>query len=204
MGSDGSKSNTILVFGDSISAGYGMQAEESWPYLLAGKLESKGFDYRVVNASLSGETTGGGLIRLRKALEDHSPWLLILELGGNDGLRGYPIESIRKNLNAMLQLAESRKVDILFVGMVLPPNYGKRYTSAFESMYSDLAQQHQVDLVPVLLEGLLTPKSLMQRDGIHPRAEAQPLLVENFWPFIEKKILSEVTDEPAISNPEGH
>lgn len=178
---------TILVFGDSISAGYGMQAEESWPSLLSNRLQSSPelANYRVVNASVSGETTGGGLIRLEKALDDHMPTLLILELGGNDGLRGYPIDRIKENLSRMIGMASSRGIKILLVGMVLPPNYGRRYTKAFESLYSNLATEHRVAFIPVLLEGLVTSKSLMQRDGIHPRAEAQPLLVENFWPYIQ-------------------
>ena len=177
---------TILVFGDSISAGYGMQAGESWPSLLADRLTlTPGFaGYRVINASVSGETTGGGLIRLEAALEAHEPALLILELGGNDGLRGYPIDRIENNLAAMIRIARDRDIRVLLVGMVLPPNYGKRYTTAFQALYQRLAISGEVDFIPVLLEGLVTPKSLMQRDGIHPTAEAQPLLLDNLWPYI--------------------
>lgn len=185
--------STILVFGDSISAGYGMQAEESWPSLLSARLAAtQGMEnYKVANASVSGETTGGGLIRLEKTLIEHQPHLLILELGGNDGLRGYPVGRIKENLSAMINIATDRNVNILLVGMVLPPNYGKRYSKAFEGLFNELALEYEIAFIPVLLEGLATSKSLMQRDGIHPKPEAQPMLVENFWPHIEKLLKPE-------------
>lgn len=177
---------TILVFGDSISAGYGMQADESWVSLLSGKLESGAYDYKVVNASVSGETTGGGVVRLNKALETHKPALLVLELGGNDGLRGYPIDKIKENLESMIKQSQAAEIQVLLLGMVLPPNYGRRYTLAFENLYTELAEELDVELIPFLLDGIATSESLMQRDGIHPKAEAQHLLLNEVWPYIER------------------
>lgn len=176
---------TILVFGDSISAGYGMQADESWASLLAGKLMAKAYDYKVVNASVSGETTGGGVVRLESALKAHKPALLVLELGGNDGLRGYPIGRIRENLATMIKRSQAANIEVLLIGMVLPPNYGRRYTLAFENIYAGLAEEFDVELLPFLLDGIATSESLMQRDGIHPKAEAQHLLLKEIWPYIE-------------------
>lgn len=177
---------TILVFGDSISAGYGMQADESWVSLLSGKLESGAYDYKVINASVSGETTGGGVVRLNKALETHKPALLVLELGGNDGLRGYPIDKIKENLESMIKQSQAAETQVLLLGMVLPPNYGRRYTLAFENLYTELAEKFDVELLPFLLDGIATTESLMQRDGIHPKAEAQHLLLNEVWPYIER------------------
>ena len=172
---------TLVVYGDSISAAYGMPQAEGWVQLLADRLAETHPAVQVVNASLSGETTGGGLTRLAKTLEAHRPALLVLELGGNDGLRGYPIGRIRENLEAMVLRAQAAGAQVLLVGMALPPNYGRRYTSAFRGLFAALAEQHSLAFVPGLLDAIGTDKRLMQADGIHPRAEAQPQILESVW-----------------------
>jgi acyl-CoA thioesterase-1 len=169
---------TILVYGDSISAAYGIEYQRGWVSLLSDRVAPQ---YDVVNASVSGETTGGGLTRLPKTLEVHQPDIVILELGGNDGLRGYPIDKIRSNLSSMIEKARATSAQVLLVGMVLPPNYGRRYTSAFENTFSTLAHEYKLPFVPVLLEGVTTDRSLIQRDGIHPTLEAQPKVLEDIW-----------------------
>lgn len=172
---------TLVVYGDSISAAYGMAEAEGWVQLLANRLAETHPAVQVVNASLSGETTGGGMTRLAKTLEAHRPALLVLELGGNDGLRGYPIRKIRENLEAMVVRAHAAGAQVLLVGMALPPNYGRRYTSAFREIFAALAQEHSLAFVPGLLDTIGTDKRLMQADGIHPRAEAQPQILESVW-----------------------
>ena len=162
-----------------------MELEQGWVHLLTKQLQANNRDYQVVNASVSGETTGGGLVRLPKSLEIHQPEILVLELGGNDGLRGYPINKIEANLIAMTEMAQTAGARVLIIGMVLPPNYGRRYTRAFESIYINIAKQHELALVPFLLQGVATPDSLMQRDGIHPKPEAQLMLLDNIWPYLE-------------------
>lgn len=174
--------STLLVFGDSISAAYGMDPEQGWVHLLSERLEQEFPHYQVVNASVSGETTGGGIVRLPKTLEIHQPDVIVLELGGNDGLRGYPIDKIRDNLTSMTRMAIESGAQVLLVGMVLPPNYGRRYTDAFESVFEEVAATFDVGLLPFLLEGIATSQSMLQRDGIHPKPEAQPLMVEQIWP----------------------
>jgi len=175
----------ILVFGDSISAAYGMEPEQGWVQLMSDKLKQNGSHYTVINASVSGETTGGGLVRLPKTLDVHQPNILILELGGNDGLRGYPIDKIKSNLNQMIEMAAVEDIQVLLVGMVLPPNYGRRYTLAFQNSFADVATGQKIALVPHLLEGVTTPRNLMQQDGIHPRAEAQWMIVEDIYPLLK-------------------
>jgi acyl-CoA thioesterase-1 len=176
--------DTILVYGDSISAAYGMEKSKGWVNLLAKRIAIDRPHYKVVNASVSGETTGGGVTRLPKSLAFHQPDVLVLELGGNDGLRGYPISSIRDNLQIMIQQAKTSGAHVLLIGMVLPPNYGRRYTLAFEKIFSSLAEEHSLPFVPFLLEGVSTGKSLVQRDGIHPTVEAQPKLLDDVWPSL--------------------
>lgn len=174
---------TIVVYGDSISAAYGMNTSEGWVSLLTERLNAqRPSEYQVINASVSGETTGGGLIRLPKTLEVHQPDILILELGANDGLRGYPIKKMKSNLNTMVDLAQSAETQVLLVGMVLPPNYGRRYTTAFEAMFTEIATEYAIPLVPFLLDGATTERALIQRDGIHPTADAQPKLLDDIWP----------------------
>lgn len=179
------RAGTVLVVGDSISAAYGMDTDEGWVRLLAQKLQQFDPAFAVVNMSLSGETTGGGLARLPDALRRHAPDVVILELGGNDGLRGYPIDRIHANLGRMVTASLDSGADVLLLGMQIPPNYGQRYGNAFHGIYHDLAAEHDVALLPFLLEGIATDDALMQRDGIHPTAEAQPLLLENLWPELE-------------------
>ncbi|MBO6563308.1 MAG: arylesterase [Pseudomonadales bacterium] len=176
---------TILVYGDSISAAYGMNQEQGWVSLLSERLNTEHPGYRVVNASVSGETTGGGLTRLPKSLSLHQPDVLVLELGGNDGLRGYPIDKIRGNLDAMIQQSKEAGTRVLLIGMVLPPNYGRRYITAFEQIFTDLANLHQVPFVPFLLNGVATTRDLVQRDGIHPTVDAQPMILEDVYPVLE-------------------
>lgn len=175
---------TILIFGDSISAAYGMDREKGWVQLLTRRLAAQALDYKVINASVSGETTGGGLVRIPKTLQIHQPDLVIIELGGNDGLRGYPINKIRGNLAAIVEATLGSGADILLVGMVLPPNYGSRYTNAFAALYSEIAGTFNVPFIPYLLKGTSTHDSLIQADGIHPTEAAQGLLLDDIWPKI--------------------
>ena len=171
---------TILVIGDSLSAGYGLRGDASWVDLLRERL---GSDYRVRNASISGDTTGGGRARIDKTLATHAPDIVIIELGGNDGLRGLPIETIRDNLTAMAEAVVAADAEPVLAGMLMPPNLGPRYTQAFQRVYEEVAQATGAALVPFLLEGVATSsdESLMQDDGIHPTAAAQVLLLENVW-----------------------
>jgi acyl-CoA thioesterase-1 len=178
----GEQEPAILVFGDSISAGYGIRVEQGWVSLLGRKISQLGYGFRVVNASVSGETTAGGLARLPHALDVQQPRIVILELGGNDGLRSLPLTSTHDNLEQMIKLARQRGITVLLVGMRMPPNYGERYTSGFEKMYASLAQQYQLSLVPFLLEKTALNPTLMQADGIHPTQEGQPLLLDTVWP----------------------
>jgi acyl-CoA thioesterase I len=175
----------ILVFGDSVSAGYGIRVEQGWVNLLAQKLTQSGYGFKVVNASVSGETTAGGRSRLPHALEIQQPRILILELGGNDGLRSLPLDTTHDNLDQMIQLARAHGITVLLVGMRMPPNYGERYTTGFQKMYTDLAQQYRLPLVPFLLEKVALNPALMQSDGIHPTEPGEPLLLDTVWPKLE-------------------
>jgi acyl-CoA thioesterase-1 len=176
---------TILVFGDSISAAYGISVEDGWVALLQKKLTSQGYGYRVVNASVSGETTGGGAARLPRALELHRPAIVILELGGNDGLRGLPVEEVRANLDSMIRKSRAAGARVLIVGMRMPPNYGPAYSQKFQALYADLAQHYRAPFVPFLLQKVALNGDLMQTDGIHPTARAQPALLDTIWPALE-------------------
>ena len=172
---------TILVFGDSISAGYGIPVGQGWVALLQAKLEGLGYGYRVVNASVSGETTAGGLDRLPRALALHRPRILILELGGNDGLRALPVQQMRANLGRMLRLARSAGTSVVLLGMRMPPNYGPEYTAQFQRAFVDVAKAHRVAFVPFFLQGIATQPALMQADGLHPNVRGQALLLANAW-----------------------
>jgi acyl-CoA thioesterase-1 len=175
----------VLVFGDSISAGYGLpRVEQGWVALLQAKLKDQGYGYEVVNASVSGETTAGGLARLPRALGLHHPVVLILELGGNDGLRALPIPQMRTNLTQMIDLATAAGAHVLLLGMRIPPNYGAQYTEQFAAVYADLARAKHVALVPFLLNGIALTPALMQADGIHPDEAGQPRLLDNVWPAL--------------------
>lgn len=178
------KASTVLVLGDSISAAYGIQRETGWVALLENRLAQQASPVAVVNASISGETTGGGLARLPQALDLHNPSIVIIELGGNDGLRGYPIERIRQNLESMVMTADPAERQIILIGMQIPPNYGRRYTDAFTGLFQDIATEYNLRLVPFFMETVALKPELMQGDGIHPTAEAQPLLLDTIWPLI--------------------
>jgi acyl-CoA thioesterase I len=172
----------ILVFGDSLSAGYGIRVEQGWVSLLAQRIEHEGYGFRVVNASVSGETTDGGLARLPRALTVQQPRIVLLELGANDGLRGLPLDGTRANLDKMISLLQSHHVAVLLLGLRMPPNYGERYGSGFMSMYQQLAASHHIPLLPFLLENVALTPGLMQADGLHPNEQGQPLLLDNVWP----------------------
>jgi acyl-CoA thioesterase-1 len=176
------RERTILVFGDSLSAAYGLRADQGWVALLEKRLAGRG--YRVVNASVSGETTSGGRGRLRRALDQHRPWMVILELGANDGLRGLPVATAAANLDAMITSARATHAQVLLLGIQMPPNYGPAYTTKFRAMFGELAARHTVPLVPFLLEGVALKPELMQADGMHPNAAGQPRVLENVWPVL--------------------
>lgn len=177
--------NTILVLGDSLSAGFGVRVEQGWVALLQGRLREQGYGYRVVNASESGETTGGALARLPRALARQRPAIVIVELGGNDGLRGLPVKEVRANLESIIVLARRAGARILLVGMRIPPNYGAAYTESFHGVYGELAGKHRVALVPFFLDGIALEDSLMQEDGLHPNAAGQPRLLDQLWPKLK-------------------
>ena len=176
----------ILVFGDSISAGYGLaHVEQGWVELLKTRLKTLGYGYEVVNASVSGETTAGGLARLPRALELHLPKVVVIELGGNDGLRALPIPQMRANLEQMTDLAAAAGAKVLLLGMRMPPNYGLPYTEQFRDSFSAIARDKKIPLVPFLLNDIALSPNLMQDDDIHPNALGQPKLLENVWPALQ-------------------
>ena len=172
------------MLGDSLSAGYGLKPAQGWVALLEKRLQGQAYEYRVVNASVSGETSGGGLQRLPRALELHKPDVVIVELGANDGLRGLPVAQTRDNLTKIVATAKQSGARVLLVGMRLPPNYGPRYTNDFMRMFRDIATASSVGLVPFLLQSVALKPSLMQEDGLHPTAQAQPALVDTVWPYL--------------------
>jgi acyl-CoA thioesterase-1 len=176
---------TILVFGDSLSAALGIRPEQGWVALLAQRLQTQGYGYQVVNASVSGETSEGGLERLPRALQLHEPAIVILELGANDGLRGLPVSAMRDNLARMVQLAQAAHARVLLVGIRIPPNYGPRYTEEFAAVYPELARQYHLPLVPFLLEKVALDPGLMQQDGLHPNAAAEPAVLDTLWPYLK-------------------
>jgi acyl-CoA thioesterase I len=175
----------VLVLGDSISAAYGIQSKQGWVALLETRLQQDHPQARVINASISGDTTGGGLARLPKALAEHRPDIVILELGGNDGLRGYPIARMRGNLQTMIDLTRATGAIPLLVGMQIPPNYGARYTAGFRDTFTELAETNQIPVLPFLLEDVALKPGWMQSDGIHPTAEAQPAMRDAVWKVLE-------------------
>jgi acyl-CoA thioesterase-1 len=173
---------TILVFGDSLSAAYGIPPEQGWVALLTQRLKAQGYGYQIVNASVSGETSSGGRERLPRALQLHQPGIVLLELGGNDGLRGLPLEELRANLAAMVQLAQAAGAQVLLVGMRIPPHYGPRYTDGFARVFPDVASQYHVPLVPFMLQNVALDPQRMQQDGVHPNARGEPPVLETIWP----------------------
>ena len=179
----------LLVWGDSLSAAYGIREEQGWVELLSGRMAREFPAWRVINGSVSGETTTGGLERLPAMLAEYQPDLVILELGGNDGLRGLPVESIRDNLAAMIRLIEAGGGRVLLAGIQIPPNYGPRYTGPFQQNYFSLAEEFELTLLPFLIEGIPENPELMQNDGVHPVADAQPIILDNVWAMLEPMLL---------------
>lgn len=176
----------ILVLGDSLSSGYNFSPDETWVALLNKKLSEESINFQVVNSSISGDTTTQGLKRLPKLLDVHQPDLVIIELGGNDGLRGFPPNVIKKNLNTLVQKSLQSDAKVLVLGIQIPPNYGEKYAQAFFNNYQDIATSNKVPLVPFFLENVGGNEELMQKDGIHPNAKAQPILLENVWSEVQK------------------
>ncbi len=185
LASASAQANTILVMGDSLSAAYGVETETAWVNLLRQRLDKQDTgDWQVVNASISGETTDGGARRLPDLLDKYQPDIVILELGGNDGLRGFQPTVIRDNLSAMIEASQEAGARVLLVGMQIPPNYGPQYTRLFAELYPELSDRYDTALVPFFLDGIYNQDSMMQGDGIHPTGEAQPQLLENVWPHL--------------------
>ncbi|WP_061332758.1 arylesterase [Marinobacter excellens] len=181
--------NTLLVVGDSLSAAYGVPSETAWVQLLRDRLDEQGLNWNVVNASISGETTDGGLRRLPELLQKNQPDVVIIELGGNDGLRGFPPNVIESNLADMIEQVRDIGATPVLVGMQIPPNYGQRYTRMFADIFPNLSDRYDTPLVPFFLEGIYNADGLMQEDGIHPTEAAQPVLLDNVWPQLEPLIL---------------
>ena len=174
----------ILIFGDSLSAAYGIGEDEGWVTLLAERLAQEDSELEVVNGSVSGETTTGGRARLPSLLERYNPAFVLIELGGNDGLRGLPLSLMRENLTDMIQLSQSSGATVMIAGMQIPPNYGPRYTEPFFAQYAELAEEFDLYLIPFLIDGIPQQPELMQADGIHPKAEAQSMILDNLWPVL--------------------
>ena len=172
------KTESLLIYGDSISAGYGMSKEKQWSVILQEKINKENLNFKIINSSISGETTSGGLARIRQTIKSIKPDYLLLELGGNDALRGYPPKQIAANLNEMIKIADSAEVKVLLMQIRIPPNYGSRYQKAFESIYSSIARETSAKLIPFMLEEVALNEELMLPDGIHPKASAQPLIAD--------------------------
>lgn len=182
----GVSAKKIMILGDSLSAGYGIQPQQGWIHLLQKRLEQQyPKQHKVVNASVSGETTSGALARLPKLLQTHRPDLVVIELGGNDGLRGQPPQMIQKNLASLIQQSQKAKAKVIVFGMKMPPNYGQAYSKAFENNYKVVSQQYKVKLLPFFMQGVAGNKTLMQKDLIHPNAKAQTILLNNAYPYIK-------------------
>lgn len=180
------RSQTLLVWGDSLSAAYNIPLEQGWVSLLQQRLDQReGNTWRVINGSISGEISGGGLARLPEALVRESPQLLILGLGSNDALQGKVLPKLKDNLNEMITLARGQGAQVLLLGNRIPPNYGAPYANGFAKVYTDISDEQSIPLVPFLLDGVATDFDLMQEDGLHPTAPAQALILENVWPYLE-------------------
>jgi acyl-CoA thioesterase-1 len=182
---------TLLVLGDSLSAAYGMAPKQGWVQLLTQRLQNKGYNYQVLNASISGDTTSGGRSRLSQVLQQVKPAIVILELGANDGLRGLSLKEMQKNLADLIVKSQQAGAKVLLLGMRIPPNYGKAYTEHFQQIYLDLATQYGVPLVPFFLEGVADKRALLQEDNLHPTAEAQEKILENVWKKMEEMLTVE-------------
>lgn len=180
----------ILVLGDSLSAEYGLQRGSGWVQLLANRLQQSGSNYTVVNASISGETTSGGRTRLPSLLKQHRPAIVIIELGGNDGLRGLPVARMQENLTAMVRASQGAGARVVIVGMRIPPNYGREFTERFHQAFSDVAKQYNAALVPFLLEGFTDSTDFFQADRIHPSAQAQTRILQTVWPVLKPLLVA--------------
>jgi acyl-CoA thioesterase-1 len=191
--------HSILVFGDSLSAAYGIAQARGWVALLAERLKRERPDYSVVNASISGETSAGGAARMGKTLAQHKPAIVILELGANDGLRGLPLGQLRQNLASMIEQAQKAGARVVLVGMKLPPNYGPEYTRAFETTYGELARRYKTALVPFLLEDFAEKQELFQLDRIHPTDAAQPLMLERVWKVLQPLLKTDKQGQTTFS-----
>ncbi|WP_236631621.1 arylesterase [Endozoicomonas numazuensis] len=176
---------TLLVYGDSLSAAYGIEINQGWVYLLQQKMQQTNPDWKVVNVSISGETTAGGLSRLQPTLDKYQPDLMLLELGANDGLRGTSLNSTKQNLEKMIQMAQAKKIKTVLFEMQIPPNYGPLYTRKFTQTFQELGKTYNLTVVPFFLDGVAGNSDLNQPDGIHPAAKAQPKLLENVWPTLK-------------------
>lgn len=177
--------DNILILGDSLSAGYGLKAEKNWVTLLQQRLNQQYPDYKIINASISGDTTANGLNRLPAALKLSQPKIIIIELGANDGLRGLPLGYAKNNLEKIIKASQQQTSQILLLGMKIPPNYGKKYTQAFAEVFPQLAEQYELALVPFMLEGVSGHPKYIQTDGLHPNAQAQALILDNIWPYLQ-------------------
>jgi acyl-CoA thioesterase-1 len=177
---------SILIFGDSLSAAYGIGEDEGWVTLLAERLKQENSKLQVINGSVSGETTTGGRARLPSLLQRYAPTYVLIELGGNDGLRGLPLALMRENLTEMITLSKASGATVLIAGMQIPPNYGPRYTEPFYAQYAELAEEFDLYLIPFLIDGIPQQPALMQADGIHPKAEAQSMILDNVWPVLRE------------------
>jgi acyl-CoA thioesterase-1 len=175
---------TVLIFGDSLSAGYGIEVDQSWGALLQSRLKEQGYEHRVVNASISGETTEGGATRIESAIADFSPDLIILELGGNDGLRGFPAARMRSNLEKIVARAKASGAAVVLLGIRIPTNYGPRYSAEFEDVFRQVSELFEVQWIEFFMDGIAFNDDLLQEDRIHPNAVAQPILLNNAWPII--------------------
>ena len=191
---------TILVFGDSISAGYGIAVDQGWVNLLSAKLQKEGYGFRVVNASVSGETTGGGLARLPRVLSAHRPAILLVELGANDGLRGLPVEQIKKNLTTIVQVSKREGVRVVLVGMQLPPNYGPEYTSKFAAAFGAVASAFHTALVPFLLERVALDDANFQADRLHPIAAVEGKVLDTVWAVLKPLLHKAPAVAPAATH----
>lgn len=176
----------ILIYGDSLSAAYGIPQQQGWVALLKEKLHAESLNYDIINASISGETTSGGLTRFEKTLQQTKPKIVILELGANDGLRGLPVKDMQKNLASMILKGKQSGAKILLIGMRIPPNYGPKYTDEFSQTYVNLASQHDIALVPFMLDHIAAKPDLIQQDGLHPNVLGQPIILKNIWPALQK------------------
>jgi acyl-CoA thioesterase I len=194
----------ILIVGDSLSAAYGIAVEEGWVALLERRLRATGYGQQVINASISGDTSGGASARLPPLLARHDPDIVIIEIGGNDGLRGLPLDVFRRNITGMVEATQAAGARVLLLGMRIPPNYGASYADGFHAVYTDLARSHDTALVPFLLEGVALDPTLMQDDGIHPRAAGEPIVLDLVWAQLEPMLKRAGSPAPSESAPSPH